>query len=118
MARNFKPYVPFNVAMKLLIPTYSNVKGTEVKTFPDPKDAPLFYGSFRSFVGAEVSNNDLNVVSRIAYVDTWYRPDIKSNCRIYICNTGDTYEIVGDPENIALRNQWFKIRVQKIGGGA
>lgn len=118
MARDFKPYTPFNVAMKLLVPAYSTVKGVRVKTFPEPENAPFVFGSFRSFVGAETTENDLEVVSRTAYIDTWYRPDIKANCRLYICDTGDTYEVIGDPENIALRNQWLKIRVQKIGGGA
>ena len=114
----FKAFAPFNVPMKLLIPTYEVVKGNRQKAFPDPDDGILIYGSFRSFVGAETTENDLSVVSRTAYIDTWYRPDIKANCRLYMIETGDTYEIVGDPENIYMRNQWLKIRVQKIGGGA
>ena len=118
MARDFKPFTPFNVPMILLIPTYKTVKGTRTKVFPDPKDGIVINGSFRSFVGSEQSSNDLEVVSRTAYVDTWYRPDIKANCRLVICETGDVYEIVGDPEDIALRHQWLKIRVQKIGGAA
>lgn len=118
MAKSYKPSAPFNVPMKLLIPVYSESKGVVTKTFPNLSNAPVFFGSFRSFVGAEATENDLSVVSRTAYIDTWYRPDIKANCRIYLCNTGDTYEIVGDPENIQMRNQWLKIRVQKYGGGA
>lgn len=117
MAR-FKPNTPFNAAMMVLVPTTESVKGVIKKTFPDPADGILIYGSFRSFVGSERNINDLEVVSRTAYIDTWYRPEIKSDCRIYVCQTGETYEIVGDPENIELRNQYLKIRVEKIGGGA
>ena len=118
MARVFKPYTPFNVAMILLIPSYTTVKGVRTKTFPEPEDGIRINGSFRSFVGAERTSDDLEVVSRTAYVDTWYMPEIKANCRLYICETGDIYEIVGDPEDIAMRHQWLKIRVEKIGGAA
>lgn len=120
MAR-FKPTTPFNVPMKVLIPTYSTVKGTRQQSFADPvtlSDDYLFYGSFRSFVGSITTENDLSVTLNTAYVETWYRPDIKSNCRIYLCDSGDVYEVVGDPENIELRHQYLKIRVQKIGGAA
>ena len=121
MAR-FKPLAPFNVPMKVLIPTYATVKGVRQQTFADPAsladETYLFFGSFRSFVGSITTENDLAVTMNTAYVETWFRPDIKSNCRIYLCDTGDTYEVVGDPEDIELRHQYLKIRVQKIGGAA
>lgn len=118
MARNYKANTPFTVAMKLLIPSTSKVKGVVTKTFPSPDDAPLIMGSFRTFGGSEYTNNDLYVVYSTAIVDTWYRPDIKSNCRIYLCDTGETYEIVNEPENIDMRHQYLQFKVQKIGGEA
>lgn len=117
MAR-FKPYTPFTVAMKLLIPTYDKVKGTTKKTYPSPDDSPLIMGSFRTFGGTESTENNLYVVFNTATIDTWYRPDIKSDCRIYLCDTGDTYEIISEPEDIEMRHQFTQFRVQKIGGAA
>lgn len=118
MARNFKPNMPFSVPMKLLIPTYTVVKGSRVPTFPGPDDAPLIYGSFRTFGGTESTVNDVYTVIATGTIDTWYRPDIKADCQIYICATGETYKINGQPENIEMRNQYMQIRVEKIGGGA
>lgn len=118
MARSYKPYTPFSVPMKLLVPTESNVKGTIQKTFPDPENAPLIYGSFRTFGGTETTVNGLYVVEDTATIDTWYRDDITSNCRLQILPHGTMYEIVGTPENIEMRNQYLHIRVKKVGGGA
>ena len=118
MSRTFKPATPFNVPMKLLIPTTTIVKGTPTKTFPDPKDAPLFFGSFRTFGGTENLENDIYTVVATATIDTWYRPDIKANCRIYICDTDEIYEVVSNPENVYMRGQYLQIKVQKIGGAA
>lgn len=118
MAHHFKPNAPFNVAMRLLVPTESYVKGGIQKTFPAPENSPLFYGSFRTFNGTETTSNDLYTVLDTATIDTWYRPDIKADCRIYIEQTQETYDVIGSPENINMRNQYLQFRVQKVGGGA
>ena len=120
MAR-FKPITPFNVPMKVLIPTYTTVKGVRQPVYPAPgtlDNSYLFYGSVRSFVGSISSENELSVSKNTANIDTWFRPDIRSNCKIYMCDSGDTYEIVGDPEDIEMRHQYLRIRVQKTGGAA
>ena len=118
MARSYKPDAPFTVPMKLLIPLTTKVKGVNKKTFPKPDDAPLIYCSFRTYGGTETVVNDIFTVIDTATVETWYRPDIKSNCRLYMCNTGETFEVVGTPENIEMRNQYLKFKVQKVGGEA
>lgn len=108
--------------MLLLTPQYSMVKGVETKTFPspDPQDpnVAMFYGSFRTFGGTEMMENDLYSVVDTATIETWYREDIRSECAIYIIPIGKTYQIEGTPENIELRNQFLRIKVQRIGGGA
>lgn len=118
MARHYKPEVPFNVPMKLLTPTTVKVKGVNKKAFPNPDDAPLIFGSFRTFGGTESTVNGVFTVIDTATVETWFRPDIKPNCRIYLCESGDTFEVVGTPENIEMRNQYLKFRVQRVGGEA
>lgn len=118
MARSFKPTMPFNVAMRLLIPTYTTVKGVDVKTFNEPSENdPLIFGSFRTFGGNEAVVNDVYTIEDTGVIDTWYRPDIKADCRVYMCDTGQTWEIANDPENINMRNQFLQFKVRKIGGG-
>ena len=115
--RNYRPAEPFNVAMRLLIPTVEVIKGVPKKTYPsNPDDCFLFYGSFRTFGGTESTVNDLFTVVDTATIDTWYDPQFKADCRIYLCDTGETYEIMATPENINRRNQHMQVRVRKIGG--
>ena len=117
--RKYKPAMPFNVAMCLLVPEVTTVKGVRKPVFPEPdptNEAQFFYGSFRTFGGTESTENDIYTVIDTATIDTWYNPNIKADCRIYICETGETYGIKSNPENIEMRNQFMQIRVQRIGG--
>ena len=114
--RDFKPYAPFTTAMKLLIPTTEKVKGVSAKTFPEPKDGELIYGTFRTYGGTEKVENGVITVIDTATIDTWYRPDITSDCRVYVCDSKQTYEILGTPEDILMRHQYLQFKVRKIGG--
>lgn len=116
MARRFKPSAPFNVAMKLLVPVEVREYGVVKKTFTTPDASELFYGSFRTFGGTENLKDDVYTIINTATIDTWYRPDIKSDCQIYICETGDIYNIVSDPEDVEFRHQYLQFKVQKVGG--
>lgn len=116
MARQFRPQAPFDVALKLLIPTITRVKGVPTKSFPDPKNVSVFFGSFRTFGGTENISNDVYTVFDTAIVDTWYDPKITSDCRVYVCETGDIYDIITPPENIGMRHQYMQFKMQKVGG--
>lgn len=118
MARNFKPSAPFNVPMKLLVPVETVVTGTTKKTFSDPESSELFFASFRTFGGTESERNGVYTLIDTAVIDTWYRPDIKGNCRIYLCETEQIYEIISDPEDIDMRHQYLQFKVRKVGGKA
>ena len=114
----FKLSAPLTVPMYLLIPTYSNSYGVPVKTFPAlDKGTPIF-GNFKTYGGTERDVNGLYSVEDTAIIETWYRPDIKSDCRIGVAETGAIYEILGQPENIELRNQYLRFKVQRVKGGA
>ncbi len=122
MARSFKPKMPFNVPMKLLVPSSVRVQGALKKTYPKPEDVPdetgLFYGSIRSFSGMENVQNGMYTLVDTIKIDTWYRPDITADCRIYVIETGMTYEIISDPSDINMRHQYLQFRVRKVGGKA
>ena len=118
MARNYKPSAPFSVAMKLLVPTTTSAYGVTKKEFTAPAASEQFFGSFRTFGGTEMQQDGVLSVVDTAVVDTWYRPDIKANCQIYLCDTGQTYDIVSDPEDIDFRHQYLQFKVRKVGGKA
>lgn len=118
MARNFKPHTPYNVAMRLLVPTTTMVKGTAKKVFSAPEESWLFYASFRTFGGTENFSNEVYTVFNTATIETWYDPRIKADCQVYIEETGETYEIINQPENIDFRHQYLQFKIQKVGGKA
>ena len=118
MAKNYKPSAPFNVAMKLLKPTTDAAFGVGVKHYTTPEASSLIYGSFRTFGGTESTDNGIYTIIDTATVDTWYRPDITADCQIYICESGQTYDIISDPEDIDFRHQYCQFRVRKAGGKA
>lgn len=118
MARNYKPSAPFNVPMKLLVPTTTQTYGVGQKEFTAPENSELFFGSFRTFGGTENLKDDVYTIINTAVIDTWYRPDIKADCQIYLCETGQTYDIISDPEDIDFRHQYLQFKVQKVGGKA
>lgn len=116
--RNYKPTAPFTVPMRLLIPTTTKSKGVVTKTYSDPDDSELIMGSFRTFGGTEDTDNGVVMVHNTATIDTWYRPDITSDCQIYLIDTEQTYDIISEPENINMRGQYTQFRVQLKGGKA
>jgi SPP1 family predicted phage head-tail adaptor len=116
MARDFTPAFPYSTPIELLIPTYTSKKGVPVKTFTN-KGARLNC-SFKTYGGTETTENDLYSVIDTAVIETWFRPDIKADCRIKVLQTGVIYEVISPPENINMRNQFVKFKVQAVKGGA
>lgn len=117
MARRYNPQQPFDVPMKLLVPTSTVVKGVTKKVFPDPEEVTeVFFGSFRTYGGTENMSNDVYTVYDTAVVDTWFNPAITSDCQVYICETAEIYEVISRPENIGMRHQYLQFKLRKIGG--
>ena len=118
---SYKPQTPFNVPMKILVPQWSVVNGVRKKTYPDTEsvgDDCLFFGSFRTFGGTETNSNGVYSIENTAVVETWFRTDIASDCRVLLCDSGKVYEILGEPENISMRNQFLKFKMKFVGGKA
>lgn len=109
----YKPSVPFNIPMALLIPKTVTVKASAKKTYA--KDIS-FFGSFRTFGGTEKIDNGVLSVENTAVVECWYNPKIKSDCQVEI--GGNIYEILGTPENIEMRNMYLKFKIRQVKGGA
>lgn len=114
---DFKPNT-FTAAMVLLIPTYTEVMGVPTKAFPSPSKGVQFFGSFKSFGGTERDVNGIYQIDDTAQVQTWYNPSITSECRIYLSESGKTYEIINEPEDIDLRHQFMQFKVRRYKGGA
>ncbi len=106
---------PLNCSMFLFTPCVRTVKGVEKKVFPEIGE--LIFCSFRSFGGTEKIINDTIMVEDTAVIETYFRPDISSEC-ILKSESGKVYEILGTPENIDMMNKYLKFKVRAVRGGA
>lgn len=113
---DFKPSFPYSTAIELLIPTCTSAKGVTTKTFSE--NGIRLNCSWKTYGGTETTNNDVYSIIDTANVETWFRPDIVSDCRVKLLATGEIYEILGKPENINMRNQFIKFKVRAVQGGA
>ena len=110
--------------LQLQRPLNATSYGVNVKTYKDVDG--VIMANFKTFGGTETNNNGVLSVKDTAQVVCWYRPDIKADCRIVLLSAGvdekgkprAVYEIMGDPENIEMRNMFLKFKVHRIKGGA
>lgn len=114
--RRYKPQTPYTTPIELYIPTYMTKKGVRVKSYPS--QGVRLNCSWKSYGGTDTTINNMYVVQDTAYVETWFRPDITSECKIKVIDTGVEYEIINNPEDIEMRHQYIKFKVQAIKGGA
>lgn len=121
---NYKPDLSNSIPLVLLIPTYKSSNGVSTKVFPSLEsvlytDSPyIFFGTFKTYGGTEKDVNGVYSIVDTANIETWYRPDIKSDCRIVRANDGAIYEIINEPEDINQRHQYLKFKIKRIKGNA
>ena len=114
----YRPALPFTTPLILLKPTIQNEYGVHKKVLPAVEDGEQFFGSFKTYGGTEKTVDGVYSIVDTAVIETWFRPDITSDCVIVIAGTDAQYEILNEPENIDRRNQFLKFKVQRIKGGA
>lgn len=111
----YRPNSPFTVPMFLLVPTTTTAKGSTKNTYPET--GVRINCIFRTFGGTEKTVDGVITVENTAVIETWYRPDIKSNCELEDVD-GLRYEILGTPEDIEQRHQFLRFKIRAIKGGA
>lgn len=102
--------------VRLQTPTSDKTLGVSKKTYTDVWGVLLV--NWKSYGGTETTVNGVLSVEDTAQICTWYRPDIRSGCRLKRLTDGAVYEIIGEPENIEMRNQFVKFKVRRVAGGA
>lgn len=125
---SYVPDLSNSIPLILLIPTEEKmINGVLKKTYPTINDAlktkdedgnmiNLFFGTFKTYGGTERKINDVYSIEDTANIETWFRPDIKSNCRIGL-ETGEIYDVLGEPEDISKKHQFLKFKIKRIKGG-
>ena len=103
-------------ATRLQTPTSDKTLGVSKKTYTE--NAGVIMVNWKSYGGTETTINGVLSVEDTAQIVCWYRPDIRSDCRLVRLTDGAVYEIIGEPENIEMRNQFLKFKVRRVKGGA
>ena len=102
--------------MRLQLPTIENAYGVGTKVWRD--SSLVIQCNFKSYGGTERIVNDVLSVEDTAQIVCWFHPDIKSDCRLVRLTDNAVFEILGEPENIEMRNQFLKFKIRRIKGGA
>lgn len=113
----FRPELNNLIPLKLYVPEWSRVQGVGKKTYPATSDT-VFYGTFKTYGGTEKANNGAYTIEDTAVIECVYRPDIKADCKVEVCQTGAVYEIINEPENINMLNRYMRFKVRRVKGGA
>ena len=103
-------------AMRLQTPVTVNSYGVNTKTWKDIDG--VIWANFKTYGGTEKTDNDILTVEDTANLTCRYNPDIKSDCRLIRLSDGAAFEILGEPENIEMRNMFLKFKVRRVKGGA
>lgn len=85
------------------------------------KDSLAVYDIFvsaRSYGGTERIVNDKYVIEDTLDIETWYRPDITSDCQIRLWDDGSLWEILNTPEDIERMHQFMKFKCRRVKGNA
>ena len=102
-------------SMRLQTPTSEKTLGVSKKTWADVSG--VLRVNMKSYGGTETTINGVLSVEDTAQIVCWYRPDIRSDCRLVRLTDGAVYEVIGEPENIEMRNQFLKFKVRRVAGG-
>lgn len=107
--------VQMTTACALLVPTlWPKINGVQTRNWP--LDGPVFFANLKSYGGTERVVNNLWTIEDTLVLTTWYRPDIRANCRVQIMQTGAVYEIINEPENWEMRNQFLVCKLRRVKG--
>lgn len=105
--------------MRLQRVTSERINGVLKKTYTDvPGEDGLIWCNYKTYGGTERKSNNIVIVEDTAQIVCWHRPDITSDCRLKRETDGAVFEIVGEPENLEMRNYEMQIKIRRAKGGA
>lgn len=118
---NYRPDLNNSIPLVLLIPTWTTISGVAKKSYPSVEDAlknkdNIFYGNFKAYGGTERDVNGVYSIEDTAIINTWFRPEIKSDCRIARVNDSVVFDIINEPEDINQRHQFLVFKVKRTKG--
>lgn len=78
----------------------------------------VMFCNFSTYNSTEIEVNGLLTVEENTIATMWYDPEISASCRIKRLTDCAIFEIVGEPENVEMRNMFCIAKVRRVRGGA
>lgn len=107
---NIREFVTLAIHKK---PVQVLVNGRTTKEYQEVGSAR---GKFKQKGSSEIDANGLFVVNTNTTYTTWYKASYEAKDVLTI--NGIDYEVVGEPENVEMRNRYSILSLAKISGGA
>ena len=102
--------------IQILTPTVGRVNGVKTKTFPE--SGTQIFCNWSSYGGTETTVDGTLSIEDTAQIVTWYNPEITSGARVKRMSDNAVFDILGDPENVEMRNMIMSFKVRRVKGGA
>lgn len=103
----------YSTPCRVLIPTEKKINGCVIKTY---EEGDVFFASIKSYGGTETILNNVYVIQDTLSIETFFREDIKSNCKIKILDDDSEWEVINNPEMIDRENKILTFKVKRING--
>jgi SPP1 family predicted phage head-tail adaptor len=78
-------------------------------------EEPLLFCNIKTFGGTESTNAGMLTIITTAQITTWYKPDVAYHDKLKF-QDGTYWRIISEPENIEMRNQYMKMKCEKVAG--
>lgn len=116
MFRNSKGNSKTTPLMVLKVTNTQKINGVLKNTYEQNGD--IIYCNFSSYGGTEKIVDGNFAIEDTAQIITWFRPDITSECRLKRLSDNAVFEIIGEPENLEMRNFELSFKIRRTQGGA
>lgn len=96
---------------RILTPTNEKINGCVVKSY---KEGDVFFASIKSYGGTDTTINNVFVIQDTLSVESFYRQEIKSNCKLKLLDDDSLWEIINTPEMIDREKKIILFKVKRI----
>lgn len=108
---NYTMQKRYSTPCRVLKPTTKKINGCVVKTY---EEGDVFFASVKSYGGTDTIINNVYVIQDTLSIETFYREEIKSNCKVKLLDDNTEWEIINTPEQIDREKKIILFKVKRI----
>lgn len=101
----------YSTPCRVLIPSVEKINGVVTKTY---KEGKVFFASVKAYGGTESVLNNVFVIQDTLTIETFYREDVKGDCKLQLMDDFSIWEILNTPEQIDREKKTITFKVRRI----